>query len=133
MLQLIINIIISYCIYKMTKKGWLGLLDILHNKKAKLSNEIDDTCQVVWILTKVDDFVPSHSSQCKRELERERERENWNGMPSIFYGLIPSVHDNPLNQQMYLALAIKISIYLRSNLSFTCRYLRYPHVLNRYE
>ena len=68
-----------------------------------MSNEIDDTCQLVWILTKVDDFLLSYGRQCEYEINRERERErnrkrkeahkqgeNWNGMPSISSGLIPS-------------------------------------------
>ena len=33
--------------------------------------------------------------------EDVRERENWNGMPSIFYGLIPSIHDKQLDQHEF--------------------------------
>lgn len=44
----------------------------------------------------------------ERDREREREKiETWNGMPSIFYGLIPSVHENLFNQQMIHTQNIK--------------------------
>ena len=71
-------------------------LHVLHNlRKTKLSKEIDDTCQLVWILTKVDNFWLWQNGQTKsKERERERERERktlsekelkWNGSYFLWF------------------------------------------------